>query len=242
MSDRSEVDLSIVVLCYRSEETIIPFICELKKHLSSHTDSWEIVLVGNYLPGSDDRTGEIVQTLASGDERLIALVEPKSGMMGWDMRKGFEAASGNYICVIDGDGQFPVEAISECYRNIIDENLDLIKTFRSNRADGIYRHIISVTYNLLFSILFPGLRCSDINSKPQIITRAAYQKMDLSSDDWFIDAEIMINVRRHNMRFKEIPIQFLELVTRRSFVNYRAIFEFMRNLVVYRFLEFRKTK
>jgi hypothetical protein len=66
--------------------------------------------------------------------------------------------------------------------------------------------------------------------------------MDLSSDDWFIDAEIMLNVRRYNMRFKEIPIQFQELVTRRSFINYWTIFEFMRNLVVYRFLEFKKTK
>lgn len=242
MSGRNVIDLSIVVLCYRSEEHIIPFVSDLKENLSSITDSWEIVLVGNYLPGANDRTGEIVQSLASNDDRITAMVEPKSGMMGWDMRKGFQAANGRFICVIDGDGQFPIEAILRCYDNIIDSNLDMIKTFRINRPDGMYRCIISMIYNHLFSLLFPGIESSDINSKPKIITRAAYERMDLSSDDWFIDAEIMINVRRHKMRFKEIPIQFKELVARRSFINSRAILEFTRNLIAYRFHEFKKLK
>lgn len=242
MNGRNVIDLSIVVLCYRSEETIIPFVSDLKEELSSITNSWELVLVGNYLPGANDRTGEIVQSLALDDDRVIALVEPKQGMMGWDMRKGLQAANGGLICVIDGDGQFPVNAISKCYDTIVDCNLDMMKTFRINRRDGIYRYLISATYNLLFSLLFPGLGSSDINSKPKIMTRAAYQKMNLSSDDWFIDAEIMINVRRHKMSFKEIPIQFNELVARRSFINYRAILEFIRNLIVYRFHEFIRSK
>jgi len=137
MSGRNVIDLSIVVLCYRSEENIIPFVSDLKENLSSITDSWEIVLVGNYLSGANDRTGEIVQSLASNDDRITAMVEPKLGMMGWDMRKGFQAANGRFICVIDGDGQFPIEAISRCYDNIIDSNLDMIKTFRMNRPDGM---------------------------------------------------------------------------------------------------------
>jgi len=242
MSGRNVTDLSIVVLCYRSEENIIPFVSDLKEHLLIITDSWEIVLVGNYIAGANDKTGDIVQSLASSDDRITALVEPKLGMMGWDMRKGLQAANGRFLCVIDGDGQFPIEAISRCYDSIIHSDLDMIKTFRINRPDGVYRFIISTVYNHLFSLLFPGLGSSDINSKPKIITREAYERMDLASDDWFIDAEIMINVRRHKMRFKEVPIQFQGLIERRSFINFRAILEFMRNLIVYRFHEFTKLK
>jgi hypothetical protein len=31
--------------------------------------------------------------------------------MGWDMRMGLDAAHGTYIGVIDGDEQFPTEAV-----------------------------------------------------------------------------------------------------------------------------------
>ena len=44
--------------------------------------------------------------------------------------------------------------------------------------------------------MFPGINAWDINSKPKIITRALYQKMNLESNGWFIDAKIMIIARR----------------------------------------------
>ena len=51
---------SLVVLCYRSGTSIIPFIEKLRQALSRCAFVSEIVLVGNYLEGSDDRTPEVV--------------------------------------------------------------------------------------------------------------------------------------------------------------------------------------
>jgi hypothetical protein len=58
--------------------------------------------------------------------------------------------------------------------------------------------------------------------------------MNLKSDDWFIDAEIMLNVRDKNMSFYELPIEFYELEGRSSFVKPAAIWEFIKNLFTYR--------
>jgi hypothetical protein len=79
----------------------------------------------------------------------------------------------------------------------------------------------------------------DVNAKPKILTRAAYESLDLVSDDWFLDAEIMIQARRHRFRIAEIPTEFLGLASRRSFVNFAAILEFLGNLVRFRIREFR---
>lgn len=235
---KDKIVFSVVVLCYRSEEKIIPFIENLKILLDSICDNWEIVMVGNYIEGSNDRTKDIIKNLAEKDNRLKTVIKPKKGMMGWDMREGMQAASGEYICIIDGDGQYPIESIKECYKIIVSENFDMVKTYRIKRFDGFYRASISKIYNFLFNILFSGLSTNDANSKPKILTREAYNKMILTSNDWFIDAEIMINIRRLKLKFKEIPINFYKINDRTSFVKVNAIFEFIKNLFLFRLKEF----
>jgi len=230
-------ELSVVVLCYRSEENIISFVDGLKKLLHSLTQDWQLVLVGNYIEGSADKTKDIIRELAANDTRIKTVIEPKRGMMGWDMRKGLFAADGRYICVIDGDGQFPIESIETCYKTIKNSDYDLVKTYRKKRDDGFYRILISRIYNFLFSILFPNFKCRDANSKPKILTAEAYKKMSLTSNDWFIDAEIMISVRRLKMKFTEFPIHFYDIKSRGSFVKISAIFEFIKNLMYFRIKE-----
>ncbi len=236
----SDIELSIVILCYRSEESIIPFALRTKELASQLSDRFEIVLVGNYWEGSGDHTKEVVEHIASEDKVFRAICKPKEGMMGWDMRKGLEDARGQYICVIDGDGQFPIESIAQCYHKIKEGGLGLVKTYREQRNDGFYRRTISGVYNFLFMILFSNLKSKDVNSKPKIMTREAYERLDLRSDDWFIDAEIMIQVGRHRIPFHEFPVVFKELEGRQSFVRVGAIFEFMKNLISYRLREYRK--
>lgn len=224
-------ELSIIVLCYRSEHRIIPFIEEIKTVAQNLTSSFEIVLVANYIENSNDKTADIVKQIAKTDSVYKTICKPKEGMMGWDMREGLSMAKGDYLCVIDGDGQFPTSTISKCFNTLKEKKCALVKTYRVHRKDGFYRRFISTIYNWIFAFLFSNLKSKDVNSKPKIFTRAAYQKMNLSSDDWFIDAEIMIAVNKHNMSFYEIETAFLELKGRTSFVKFSAIFEFIKNLI-----------
>lgn len=235
LNNMNRPTLSVVVLCYRAGESAISFTNKLENHLNSFEPNFQLVLVGNYLAGSDDKTGDIIIELAKKDEKIKPIIKPKEGMMGWDMRMGMEAADGKYICVIDGDGQFPIDSIEKAYKLIIEKDFDLVKTFREARYDGAYRKFISFWYNVLFRMLFPGLNSRDINSKPKIIKREAFKKLNLHSNDWFADAEIMLEVRRLKLTFAEFPVIFSQIKDRRSFVKVSAILEFMRNLVTYRF-------
>jgi len=227
-------EFSVIVLCYRSEEGIIPYSKKVKEVVSTLTDSFEIILVGNYMEGSPDRTKEIVEHIAEEDSVFRAVCKVKKGMMGWDVKEGLSMAKGDVLCVIDGDGQFPVESISECYRLIKTGNYGLVKTYREKRHDGFQRKLISVVYNLAFSMLFPHVKARDINSKPKIFLRSVYEKINPTYDDWFIDAEIMIKASKLNIRFYEFPVEFMELQGRRSFVNFSTILEFVRNMIYYK--------
>lgn len=236
-------ELSVVVLCYKAGEAARNFIAKTITTLTTNgITNFELLLVGNYLKDSDDITPRVVTELAANDHRLVAITLPKAGMMGWDMRSGLERARGQFIAVIDGDGQMPIEDIISVYRKIQSDSLDLVKTYRVVRGDGLWRKFISLNYNIVFKLLFPGLHSRDINAKPKIFRRDSYKKLNLTANDWFIDAEIMIEARRLGFKIGEVPTTFLGLTGRKSFVKPAAIWEFIKNLVQYRLKEFGKKK
>ena len=129
---------------------------------------------------------------------------------------------------------FVFEDVIHVYRKLRDEGLDLVKTYRTERGDGFYRKTISIAYNIIFKILFPGLNCRDINSKPKIMTRKVYNCMNLNSNGWFIDAEIMIQAGKMNLKIGETPTIFHQINYRSSFVKFRSVWEFFVNLIWYR--------
>ncbi|HET7287464.1 MAG TPA: hypothetical protein VFI71_08340, partial [Pyrinomonadaceae bacterium] len=121
------------------------------------------------------------------------------------------------------------------------EDLDLTKTYRVIRDDGLYRRLISAVYNAIFSLLF-GFKVRDINSKPKIIRRDKYELLHLESDDWFADAEIVIRARELGLKVGETPVHFKSNDNRGSFVKPKAILEFTSNLLRYRFSSRQKAK
>ncbi len=231
-------DISVVVLAYRSASTIEGFVASLVASLDEEKIEWEVILVGNYFEGEGDQTPEVVQRISDGNSRIKAVIKVKEGMMGWDMKSGLQAATGNKLAVIDGDGQMPCTDVMRVYNLMVEKGYDLVKTVRVKRSDGFYRMFISAVYNLLFKIMFPGINARDMNSKPKILTRELYQRMNLESDGWFVDAEIMIRARHLKIGIGEIETTFHSIDTRPSFVKPLAILEFLANLIWYRIKEF----
>jgi glycosyltransferase involved in cell wall biosynthesis len=232
-------ELSVVILCYKAGQKTRDFVRTAVKEIEQLTKSWEMILVGNYLPGdTTDETPQVVRELAAGDQRIKAVTLEKKGMMGWDARSGLAQATGATIALIDGDGQMPPEDIGRVYRKLVSEELDMVKPYREQRHDGLLRKLNSDVYNIVFRTLFPGFPVQDVNSKPKIFRREFFNRLKLTANDWFIDAEIMIQARRYKCRLGEVPTVFYESSTRRSFVRVKHILEFLKNLAIARLHEF----
>jgi dolichol-phosphate mannosyltransferase len=225
-------ELSAVVLCYRAGDRIGRVIEPLRNDLAGAGITYELVLVANFWQGSDDATPDAVKAYDGEDVTIVS--REKAGGMGWDMRSGLAASSGDFLVVIDGDEQNPVDDVLRMYRLMRHSGVDLMKGLRVARFDGIYRRVISVAYNFLFRAMFGSNGIWDINGKPKGLTRAAYEEMDLRADDWFIDAEIVLEALRNRLRIGEMPVVFRRNDARPSFVRASALLEFARNMVRYR--------
>lgn len=233
-AEAARPSLSAVVLCYRAEDEIHRVIGPLWEDLRRSGVSHELVLVANHRPEERDRTPEVVSDFARDREGVVTLTLEKEGAMGWDMRTGLDAARGANIVVIDGDAQNPVDDVLRAHRCLAETGADVVKGRRSERGDGFLRRAISLAYNGLFLVMFGTRGLWDINGKPKGMTRAAYDRLTLRSDDWFVDAEIVLAARRQGLSIRELPVSFRALETRPSFVRPRAILEFVRHMLSYR--------
>lgn len=225
-------ELSAIILCYRAGESARAVIEPLQRELDESGVKYELILVANYWPGQHDVTPAIAKEYEG--ERVQVVSQAKIGGMGWDMRTGFEAASGEIMVVIDGDSQNPTEDVLRMYGLMRQTGVDVMKGLRIARFDGLYRRFISTNYNFIFRSVFGTHGLWDINGKPKGLTRAAYQQLNLRADDWFIDAEIVIQAQRLGLRISEMPVVFRRNDERPSFVRFSSIWEFVVNILRHR--------
>lgn len=226
----SRPDVSAIVLCYRAGDDIKLVIGPLYEQLRASGHSHELVLVANYWPDQADPTPDIVKAFADGREGVVVVSEPKQGGMGWDLRSGLAAASGEIMIALDGDSQNPTEDVLKMYHLMQESGTQVMKGLRIARYDGLYRRFVSTGYNFLFRALFGTTGLWDINGKPKGISRPAYEAMNLRSDDWFVDAEIILEARRLALTVGEMPVVFRRNDSRPSFVRPAAVVEFLRNM------------
>jgi hypothetical protein len=223
----------VIVLCFRAGEYARNVVLPLYEELERDAPSYELILVANYW-SQDDCTPAVVTELARGRETVRTVTEKKRGDMGWDMRSGLRAARGKYLVVIDGDGQVPTHYALQAYREHKSSGAAIVKGRRFAREDGSVRSVTSLGFNLLFRLLFRTSDMWDINGRPKGLTREAFERLGLTTDDWFTDAEIILKARRQGIAIREFPVRFLRNDARQSFVGPGTVWEFLRNMLLWR--------
>jgi glycosyltransferase involved in cell wall biosynthesis len=230
----SPPELSVVLLCYRAEEELAHVAGDLHAELDAAGVSYELVLVANYWPGRADRTPECAEAFAREHENVVVVAEAKRGHMGWDLRSGLEIAGGDHLVYLDGDGQVPAAAALDVYWTLEQTGADVAKGRRHLREDGSVRSLTSLGFNALFRVLFGTQGLWDVNGQPKGLTRAAYERLDLRTDDWFTDAEILLKARALGLEIVEVPVHFLARRAKSSHVGLDTVWEFLVNMIRWR--------
>jgi len=201
--------------------------------LKSHGIDYELVLVDN---GSLDRTGQILEDLSRLDARFKKVTVKHNQGYGWGIICGLKASTGRFVGFMCGDGQIYPKAVMDVFNKLKYENLDLAKVKRAVRKDGLKRHVISEIYNLLFFLFF-NVGTMDVNGTPKIFKRELLDKFAPSSKDWFIDADIMIRAKELGLKIGEVPVVFLARQKGKSNISLSAIFQFLKNMIRYKFFK-----
>ena len=225
------MSVSIVIPFYNEEDCFQEMLDSLTNQLESDRIDYQLVLVDN---GSWYATGILIDEAVKKNSCLKKVSVAKNQGYGWGIINGLNAADGDFVGYMCGDGQVKAEDVSKVIRLILQNPCDMVKVNRVERNDGWLRVSITRLFNWTVPFIF-GLESRDLNGTPKIFLRKLLEELKLESKDWFIDVEIMVKSKQLGLKTHEVPIKFEARQKGASHVSaLKAIYEFVKNTYLFK--------
>jgi polyisoprenyl-phosphate glycosyltransferase len=142
--------LSIVIPVYKSAETLATLNSQLSVALAKLNTSYEILYIND---GSPDNSLQLLRQMAVADKKIKLISFTRNFGQHNAISAGLKHTKGDYILVMDCDGQNPVESISQLYNHAIKNNSDIVLGLRTVRHDTLSKKIYSYIFYKLFHVL-----------------------------------------------------------------------------------------
>lgn len=170
---------SVIVPSYNNSDKIVRAVNSI---LSQTFDDLEVILVDD---GSFDDTLSKMESIASGDSRVIVLHNEKNMGVGYSRNKGLDVASGNYVTFADSDDFLSLDTYDSVNDAINEnDNPDIVRfkqnsfldvaNFRVNLSfftNNVFNHvkgsIIPIKNPMYVSLESPGV-CNKVFSRDLI--------------------------------------------------------------------------
>ena len=153
------MDISVVVPLLNEEESLPELIQWIKKVMTTHQFTFEIILVDD---GSKDNSWHVIQELSEIHPEVKGIKFRKNYGKSAALHTGFSAVKGDVVITMDADLQDNPDEIPDLFRMIKEEDYDLVSGWKKKRYDPISKTIPSKLYNRTARIL-TGIKLHDFN-------------------------------------------------------------------------------
>jgi dolichol-phosphate mannosyltransferase len=193
-------ELSVTFPVLNEQEVLPSVLDEAFEVLPAVADRWELVVVDD---GSTDATPDILREAAEGEPRLRIVTHPQPMGYGASVRDGLAATTLMVVLMTDGDGQFDLRDAIDLFPLL--QRHHLAVGYRFPRHDPWGRRAGSKVYNAMASWVL-GRRIRDVNCSMKLMRRSVLEMVELASNDWLIDAELLAAARRADLDWGELPV------------------------------------
>jgi len=219
--------LGLSIPLYNEADSVTEVVASIHAELQQAEIQSTIVLVNN---GSEDSTGAVIDGLAIPGQIEIVHLRQNHGYGGGILAGIAHLESIGLPEMIGwcwGDGQVSASVLPRLVA-ALEGGADLAKTNRSERQDGPWRQLVTTAYAATMRVA--GISDVDVNGCPKLMTRAAFQAIQPSATDWFLDAETMIRAEALGMRIAQEPVVMRPREAGESKVRLRTLGEFALNI------------
>ncbi len=199
------ITLSIFFPAHNEEENIAATITSATRvaEQSPYISAYEIIIIDD---GSTDRTALFAREIAQTNPNVRVISHAQNKGYGAALKTGLAAARMDYVFFTDADLQFDIVELQNLLVHL--PTYDVVIGYRAPRQDPWMRLLNARGWNILNRLFF-GLRVRDIDCAFKIFKRELVQNIELSSEGAMINAEMLIKLKRDNVRIKEVPVSHL---------------------------------
>lgn len=221
--------LSIVYPMYNEKDNIRTAVSEALRVGHEITGDLEIVVIDDC---STDGSGTIADELAALYPEVKSVHHKHNRGLGGAIRSGFDAATRQWVLYMDSD--LPISMDDALLAIPLTENADIVIGWRKSRAESMKREIMSKVYNRIIRWFF-DLHVVDVNFAFKLCRRSFLNKILLTSEGSFIDAELLLEMKRVGARFAEVGLEYYPRVAGVStLASSRVIFQIIHEMLGYR--------
>ncbi len=214
---------SIIIPAYNEEKGIEKV---LKKVLEVIDNSYEIIVVDD---GSTDGTYDVVKRF-----NVKLLKHGKNLGKGTAIKAGINEASGKYILFIDADNTYPADVIPNMVSQL-DAGYDVVTGSRfmgTIKGMSLLNKLGNKLITKLLNIAY-GSKSSDPLSGLRGLKREHITKMDIVSNGFEVETEIMIKASRMGLKSIDIPIRYEERVGKTKLRPLKDGYLILRTIIKY---------
>jgi len=201
--------LSVVIPAYNEEARLGGSLERILAYLGGRGVESEVVVVDD---GSTDGTAALARGALKGGLGSV-LVNPENRGKGYSVRRGFLAASGNWVLMTDADLSSPIDEYEKLATAARDHDLDVafgsrgLPDSRIEVRQNALRETMGKTFNLIIRAA-TGLRFRDTQCGFKLMdrrrTRPIFERMVV--DRFAFDVELLFLCVRFGLRVREVPV------------------------------------
>lgn len=226
-------ELSVVLPAYNEEHAIIGTLDELAMVVRSCGIYAEFIVVDD---GSSDGTPEVLRRYTAHDVRLRVLTHTRNRGYGAAVRSGFTGSCGQWVLLMDSDGQFCPGDLAEVWSKRAP--MRAVLGYRAQRADPPNRLRNASLWNYGVRALV-GVCVRDLDCAFKLFPGEELRKLVLRSDGAGISAELLCRWRAVGGTWVEVPVHHRPRVFGRQTggrlgVILRGLWELLRISVIQR--------
>ena len=195
------MEIYIVIAAYNEEKSIANVIKSLRKEGYDN-----IVVVDD---GSADKTYEICKR-----EKVHALMHVINRGQGAALKTGIDYAvlsGADIIVTFDADGQHRADEIRRLTEPIKKGEVDAVlgSRFLDNRTKVPFLKKLTLKGGIIFTRIFSGIKLTDTHNGFRALSRKAAGKIEITQDRMAHASEILDEIARKKIRFREVPVTIL---------------------------------
>ena len=194
--------LTIVYPMYNEKDNIKEAVTEGLRVGYLITNDVEIVIVDD---ASKDGCGEIADKLSTEYKEVKVIHHKINRKLGGALKSGFGAATKEWVLYMDSD--LPIKMDDALNAVPLTDDADAVIGWRKSRAESYKREVMSKVYNWMIRKLF-NLHVIDVNFAFKLFKRELLDKILLTSEGSFIDAEFLLEIKRVGAKITEIPMDY----------------------------------
>ncbi|MGS0683846.1 dolichyl-phosphate beta-glucosyltransferase [Nakamurella sp. GG22] len=202
--------ISVVVPAYNEEWRILPTVGAIATHMSSRGEPWELIVADD---GSSDTTVELLQDLRFPN--MTVLVADRNRGKGSAVRRGVQAARGDYVLFADADQSTPIEQVDRLLEQVA-AGYDVAVGSRAAAGAAVsgkslLRKVLSRGLRFLVSAGF-GVAIADTQCGFKLFTSDAARTLFgmQTVDSFSFDLEVLYLSSKVGLRVAEVPVEWID--------------------------------